>query len=214
MENGSSKDGWSKIRCEELLCVWHNDRFIVHCCSQLECSEELGDSMHEHDVSLALAIYKRAHIHHKAVKCLAEIGHSNDIQKYARDVRFDPDHDVFPQMVNASAGEYAGRGHVNGSLEASRNLAFPAISLGEDDVEWRTIKTVQESQDAQPRTAWTDVKQLRTLDFPALRDAFAGVATIEYLRVRGLALRGEDAAIFSDLLQQVRPIGHLKMRGF
>jgi len=166
--------------------------------------------MHEHDVSLALAIYKRAHIHHKAVKCLAEIGHSKDIQKYTRDVGFDPDHDVFPPMVNASAG---GRGHVNASLEASRNLAFPTISLGEDDAERSTIKTVQESQDAQPRT-WTDVKQLRTLDFPALQDALAGVATIEYLRVRGLALRGEDAAIFSDLLQQVRPIGHLNMRGF
>jgi hypothetical protein len=179
--------------------------------SQLECSEELGDAVRGQDMSLAVMIYKRAQAHGMAVKCLVEMGYFDELHRYARQVGFELDHDTLQQIAQASVGEHVGQGQVIESLDTRRNLTTPTTSVGGDDVDRETrgsMETVRESRSIELRIAWATVEQLRCLEFPALRDTLADIATIEGLRVRALALRGRDAAVFNDLLQQVCPISY------
>lgn len=59
---------------------------------KLECSEELGDLVKPHDVTLALSIYLRASVPHKVVQCFAETGQFQKIILYAKKVDFTPDY--------------------------------------------------------------------------------------------------------------------------
>ncbi|PVV00105.1 hypothetical protein BB559_000117 [Furculomyces boomerangus] len=58
--------------------------------NKLECSEELGDIVYEHDVTLALSIYLRAAAHGKAVNCFAQLGQFDKISLYSQKTGFVP----------------------------------------------------------------------------------------------------------------------------
>ena len=163
---------------------------------------------------LAVIIYKRAQAHGMAVKCLLEMGHFDDLHRYAGQVGFKLDHDMLQQIAQASVGEHAEQGHAIESLETRRDLTTPSPQVGGNDgADFKrethgSMASVPESRSTEPRTVWTTVEQLRCLEFSALRDVLADIATIESLRVRALALGGRNAAIFNDLLQQVCPISY------
>ncbi|OLY81644.1 Clathrin heavy chain 1 [Smittium mucronatum] len=58
--------------------------------NKLECSEELGDIVYEHDVTLALSIYLRAGAHSKAIQCFAQLGQFDKITLYSQKTGFTP----------------------------------------------------------------------------------------------------------------------------
>ncbi|PVU92092.1 hypothetical protein BB561_004043 [Smittium simulii] len=58
--------------------------------NKLECSEELGDIVYEHDVTLALSIYLRAASHSKAVKCFVQLGQFDKIVLYTQKTGYTP----------------------------------------------------------------------------------------------------------------------------
>jgi clathrin heavy chain len=59
---------------------------------KLDCSEELGDLVKQHDVNLALSIYLRGNVPHKVVQCFAEMGQFDKIILYAKKVNYEPDY--------------------------------------------------------------------------------------------------------------------------
>jgi clathrin heavy chain len=59
---------------------------------KLECSEELGDAIRPHDLTLALTVYLRANIPHKVVACFAETGQFDKIVPYAKQSGYTPDY--------------------------------------------------------------------------------------------------------------------------
>ncbi|KAI1721373.1 hypothetical protein Ddc_07825 [Ditylenchus destructor] len=59
---------------------------------KLDCSEELGDLVKQHDVNLALSVYLRGNVPHKVVQCFAEMGQFDKIILYAKKVNFEPDY--------------------------------------------------------------------------------------------------------------------------
>jgi clathrin heavy chain len=59
---------------------------------KLECSEELGDIVRPHDMSLALNIYLQANVPHKAVAGFAETGQFDKILTYSKQVGYQPDY--------------------------------------------------------------------------------------------------------------------------
>jgi len=59
---------------------------------KIECSEELGDIVRAHDMTLALSVYLRANVPNKVVACFAETGQFAKIVVYAKRVNYTPDY--------------------------------------------------------------------------------------------------------------------------
>jgi clathrin heavy chain len=66
---------------------------------KLECSEELGDIVRTHDLSLALAIYTKAQVPQKVVAAFAELGQFDQILPYTKQVGYTPDFTVLLQHI-------------------------------------------------------------------------------------------------------------------
>lgn len=81
--------------------------------NKLECSEELGDLVRQHDIGLALSIYLRANIPQKVVAAYAETGQFERILPYARKAGYNPDYTALLQhivRINPEKGaEFAGQ---------------------------------------------------------------------------------------------------------
>lgn len=67
--------------------------------NKLECSEELGDIVRLHDLSLALGIYQKANSPQKVVAALAELGHFDKIIPYCDQTGYRPDFNVLLQHI-------------------------------------------------------------------------------------------------------------------
>ncbi|GAA5893039.1 clathrin heavy chain [Sporobolomyces salmoneus] len=66
---------------------------------KIECSEELGDIVRAHDMTLALSVYLRANVPNKVVACFAETGQFAKIIVYAKRVNYTPDYASLLQHV-------------------------------------------------------------------------------------------------------------------
>ncbi|KAJ1913951.1 Clathrin heavy chain [Mycoemilia scoparia] len=66
---------------------------------KLECSEELGDIVYQHDSVLALSIYLRANVPPKVVLCFAQAGQFDKIIQYCQRVDYTPDWVALLQQV-------------------------------------------------------------------------------------------------------------------
>lgn len=70
------------------LCVWLSSLTLL----QLTCSEELGDIVRLHDMTLALSVYLRANVPNKVIACFAETGQIDKIVLYCKKVNYTPDY--------------------------------------------------------------------------------------------------------------------------
>ncbi|KAK7016226.1 Clathrin heavy chain [Paramarasmius palmivorus] len=66
---------------------------------KLTCSEELGDIVRLHDMTLALSVYLRANVPNKVIACFAETGQTEKIVLYAKKVGYTPDYVAFLQHI-------------------------------------------------------------------------------------------------------------------
>lgn len=66
---------------------------------KLECSEELGDIVRTHDISLALQIYLQAQVPQKVIAAYAELGQFDKIIPYASQMSYNPDYNVLLQHI-------------------------------------------------------------------------------------------------------------------
>ena len=66
---------------------------------KLDCSEQLGDAVRPHDVTLALNIYLKAGIHQKVISGLAETGQYERIQEYSKSCGYNPDYNALFQNI-------------------------------------------------------------------------------------------------------------------
>ncbi|KAK7679481.1 hypothetical protein QCA50_017535 [Cerrena zonata] len=73
--------------------------------NKLTCSEELGDVVRVHDMTLALSIYLRANVPNKVIACFAETGQTDKIVLYAKKVGYTPDYVSLLQHVMRTSPE-------------------------------------------------------------------------------------------------------------
>lgn len=66
---------------------------------KLDCSEELGDAVKQHDLTLARSVYIRANVPNKVIACFAESGEYNKIVLYAKKVGYQPDYTYLLQFI-------------------------------------------------------------------------------------------------------------------
>jgi clathrin heavy chain len=85
---------------------------------KLEASEDLGDLLRNHNVSIALSVYLRANIPEKVIGCFLSLGtqeaeqdkaieHFKNILAYAQRVNFSPDYPVLVQQLARVNGDRA-----------------------------------------------------------------------------------------------------------
>lgn len=67
--------------------------------NKLTCSEELGDIVRLHDMTLALSVYLRANVPNKVIACFAETGQVDKIILYSKKVGYTPDYVALLQHV-------------------------------------------------------------------------------------------------------------------
>ncbi|QRW17148.1 Clathrin [Rhizoctonia solani] len=67
--------------------------------NKLDCSEELGDIVRTHDLTLALSVYLRANVPNKVIACFAETGQFDKILLYSKKVGYTPDFSQLLQHV-------------------------------------------------------------------------------------------------------------------
>ncbi|KAF5383731.1 hypothetical protein D9615_003688 [Tricholomella constricta] len=67
--------------------------------NKLTCSEELGDIVRLHDMTLALSVYLRASVPNKVIACFAETGQTDKIVLYSKKVGYQPDYVALLQHV-------------------------------------------------------------------------------------------------------------------
>ncbi|KIY52907.1 clathrin heavy chain [Fistulina hepatica ATCC 64428] len=67
--------------------------------NKLACSEELGDIVRLHDMTLALSVYLRANIPSKVIACFVETGQIDKIVLYSKKVGYHPDYVALLQHV-------------------------------------------------------------------------------------------------------------------
>lgn len=67
--------------------------------NKLESSEELGDTVRNYDVKLALSVYLRANVPMKVVAAFAELGEFDKILPYCEKVGYTPDYAVLLQNI-------------------------------------------------------------------------------------------------------------------
>ncbi|TFK74892.1 clathrin heavy chain [Pluteus cervinus] len=67
--------------------------------NKLTCSEELGDIVRLHDMTLALSVYLRANIPNKVIACFAETGQTEKILLYSKKVGYNPDYTTLLQHI-------------------------------------------------------------------------------------------------------------------
>ncbi|KAJ6625007.1 clathrin heavy chain 1 [Mycena sp. CBHHK59/15] len=67
--------------------------------NKLTCSEELGDIVRLHDMTLALSVYLRANVPNKVIACFAETGQTEKIVLYSKKVGYTPDYVALLQHV-------------------------------------------------------------------------------------------------------------------
>jgi clathrin heavy chain len=114
-------------------------------CLQLTCSEELGDIVRQHDMTLALSVYLRANVPNKVIACFAETGQTDKIVLYAKKVGFQPDYVALLQHVmrtNSDKGAEFASALVNDEagplIDVERVSGLPLISNRVDC--WRLLR--------------------------------------------------------------------------
>ncbi|KAF7309605.1 Clathrin heavy chain [Mycena indigotica] len=73
--------------------------------NKLTCSEELGDIVRLHDMTLALSVYLRANVPNKVIACFAETGQTDKIVLYSKKVGHTPDYFSLLQHVMRTNAE-------------------------------------------------------------------------------------------------------------
>lgn len=84
-----------------LFCVLLTLKFPL----KLTCSEELGDIVRLHDMTLALSVYLRANVPNKVIACFAETGQTEKIVLYSKKVGYTPDYISLLQHVMRTSPE-------------------------------------------------------------------------------------------------------------
>ncbi len=70
--------------CQLTTCISFN--------AKLTCSEELGNIVRLHDMTLALSVYLRANVPNKVIACFAETRQTEKIVLYSKKVGYTPDY--------------------------------------------------------------------------------------------------------------------------
>ncbi|KAH8116430.1 clathrin heavy chain [Phellopilus nigrolimitatus] len=175
--------------------------------NKLTCSEELGDIVRLHDMTLALSVYLRANVPNKVVACFAETGQTDKIVLYSKKVGYSPDYTALlqhimrtnpdkgaefaAQLVNDESGPLVDIDRVV-DIFMSQNMIQPATSFLLD-----ALKT-------------TNPSKMNLVHAPQVADAILGNEMFSYYDKPRIANLCERAGLLQRALEHYEDINDIK----
>lgn len=148
--------------------------------NKIECSEELGDIVRQHDMNLALSVYLRANVPNKVVACFAETGQFNKIVLYAKKVGYTPDYAALLQhivRINPEQGaEFASSLVQDDSGPLVDIERVTDIFMGQNMIQQATSFLLDALKDNKPEQAHlqTRLLEMNLMNAPQVADAILG----------------------------------------
>ena len=178
--------------------------------NKLECSEELGDLVRQHDIGLALSIYLRANIPQKVVAAFAEMGQFERILPYANKVGYSPDYTSLLQnivRINPEKGaEFAGQlaNEKGGPLVDIDRVVD--VFLSQNMIQQATAFLLDALKDNKPEQAalQTRLLEMNLLGAPQVADAILLERMFSHYDKQKIAKLCEQAGLHQRVLSSFR----------
>lgn len=182
---------------------------------KLECSEELGDIVKQHDLTLALSVYLRANVPNKVIQCFAETGQYSKIILYAKKVNFQPDYVFLLQTIMRLDPE-------KGTEFASLVVNDPDIRvdleqivdifLGQNMIQQATSFLLDALKDNKPEHGHLQTKllEMNLMHAPQVADAILGNEMFTHYDRPHIAMLCEKSGLFQRALEHYTDIYDIK----
>ncbi|KAG9319692.1 hypothetical protein KVV02_006937 [Mortierella alpina] len=174
---------------------------------KLECSEELGDIVKQHDLNLALSVYLRANVPNKVIACFAETKQYPKIILYANKVGYTPDYAVLLQHIMRMDPD-------NGTEFATllaNNEGGPLVDLekvvdvfmSQNMIQQATAFLLEALKENQPQHAHlqTRLLEMNLMHAPQVADAILGNEMFTHYDRVSIAAMCEKAGLYQRALE-------------
>ncbi|KAF9572101.1 hypothetical protein EC968_010354 [Mortierella alpina] len=174
---------------------------------KLECSEELGDIVKQHDLNLALSVYLRANVPNKVIACFAETKQYPKIILYANKVGYMPDYAVLLQHIMRMDPD-------NGTEFATllaNNEGGPLVDLekvvdvfmSQNMIQQATAFLLEALKENQPQHAHlqTRLLEMNLMHAPQVADAILGNEMFTHYDRVSIAAMCEKAGLYQRALE-------------
>ncbi|MCO5556042.1 hypothetical protein L7F22_009586 [Adiantum nelumboides] len=184
--------------------------------NKIECSEELGDIVRQHDMNLALSVYLRANVPNKVVACFAETGQFNKIVLYAKKVGYTPDYAALLQhivRINPEQGAEFASSLVqdeNGPLVDIERVTD--IFMGQNMIQQATSFLLDALKDNKPEQAHlqTRLLEMNLVNAPQVADAILGNQMFTHYDRPRIANLAEKAGLLQRALEHYEDQADIK----
>ncbi|EGN91992.1 hypothetical protein SERLA73DRAFT_99912 [Serpula lacrymans var. lacrymans S7.3] len=184
--------------------------------NKLTCSEELGDIVRLHDLTLALSVYLRANVPNKVIACFAETGQTEKIVLYSKKVGYSPDYvallqhimrtnpdkgaEFAAQLVNDEAGPLVDVERVV-DIFMSQNMIQPATSF--------LLDALKDNKPEQGHLQ-TRLLEMNLVHAPQVADAILGNEMFTHYDRPRIANLCEKAGLLQRALEHYEDIADIK----
>ncbi|KAL7270849.1 Clathrin heavy chain [Rhizina undulata] len=175
--------------------------------NKLECTEELGDIVRPHDVSLALSVYLRANVPPKVVASYAETGQYEKILPYAQKVGYTPEYSALLQhivRINPEKGsEFATQlaNYEDGPLVDIDRIVDVFLSQNLIQQATAFLLTALEGNKPEQASQQTRLLEMNLLNAPQVADAILSNNMFSYYDKAKIAQLCENAGLFQKALE-------------
>ncbi|KAG6381525.1 hypothetical protein JVT61DRAFT_112 [Boletus reticuloceps] len=184
--------------------------------NKLTCSEELGDIVRLHDMTLALSVYLRANVPNKVIACFAETGQTDKIVLYSKKVGYSPDYvallqhvmrtnpdkgaEFATQLVNDESGSLVDIERVV-DIFMSQNMIQPATSF--------LLDALKENRPEQSHLQ-TRLLEMNLVHAPQVADAILGNEMFSHYDRPRIANLCEKAGLLQRALEHYEDLADIK----
>lgn len=183
---------------------------------KIECSEELGDIVRQHDMNLALSVYLRANVPNKVVACFAETGQYAKIVLYAKKVGYTPDYTTLLRHVVRSSPEQGAEFASSLVTDADGPLVdverVADIFLSQNLVQQATSFLLDALKDNKPEQGalQTRLLEINLVNAPQVADAILGNAMFTHYDRARVAHLAEKAGLMQRALEHYDDLADIK----
>ncbi|GAA5918516.1 hypothetical protein JCM1841_003276 [Sporobolomyces salmonicolor] len=183
---------------------------------KIECSEELGDIVRAHDMTLALSVYLRANVPNKVVACFAETGQFAKIIVYAKRVGYTPDYASLLQHVtrlNPDHGAEFATQLVNDEMGPLVDVERVVdVFMSQNMIQQATSFLLDALKDNKPEQAHlqTRLLEMNLVNAPQVADAILGNNMFSHYDRPRIANLCEKAGLLQRALEHYEDINDIK----
>ncbi|KAG0240040.1 hypothetical protein BGX31_002304 [Mortierella sp. GBA43] len=174
---------------------------------KLECSEELGDAVKQHDTTLGLTVYLRANVPNKVIACLAETKQYSKIVLYAKKVNYTPDYAVLLQHIMRMDPENGSEFANMLATEESGPLVdlekIVDVFMSQNMIQQATAFLLEALKDNSPQHAHlqTRLLEMNLTHAPQVADAILGNNMLSHYDRASIAIMCEKAGLYQRALE-------------